>query len=574
MALFDRASLVQIPSGYKEGKLYNIKPFNQPFEFERGSAATRVNEDGLIETLHDEATNLLLQSNQFDTTWSSNGITETSGQAGYDGSNDAWLIEKSNPGVRVEQSISGSGVTTFSVYVKAGTLNFAILNLSSFVQYFDLENGVLGNESGFIPAKIDSGIESVGNGWYRCYITTNQSYTIARIYPARANGDNSGSSGNIIIQDAQLESGYFATPYIETTTEAVTRPNRHDTPRLDYSGTEPALLLEPQRTNLLDNFEYDSGSGWAKSSTTTIIKDSQIKDPFGGYNSYRFTTQNLYDNIIKQVVRTVTGDHTATIFIKGVNGVASSGSFIMSRGVGFDIDASGVITTKDPTGYSPATEYHLEYISNGWYKLGFTYSYPSTGSDGFIVASDTAISDFYIYGGQVEAGSYATSYIPTNGQAETRLADVCNGGGNASVFNDSEGTIYYEVAALGDDSTHRFIALSDGTNSNRISLGFKNGSSAVEIISSTGGGFSVYINTTYSIADTYKIALKYSTNNVKLWVNGSQSGSSTTYSAISSLDTLNFDSGGGSSNLYASVKSLYYFPTALTDTELQQLTTI
>jgi len=49
--LFDKATLVTIPSQYKEGKIYNIKPEDQSsaFEFERGSAATRVNEDGLIE---------------------------------------------------------------------------------------------------------------------------------------------------------------------------------------------------------------------------------------------------------------------------------------------------------------------------------------------------------------------------------------------------------------------------------------------------------------------------------------------------------------------------------------------
>ena len=51
MALYDKASLVLIPSQYKEGKLYNIKPLKDSFEFERGTAATRVNSDGLIERI-------------------------------------------------------------------------------------------------------------------------------------------------------------------------------------------------------------------------------------------------------------------------------------------------------------------------------------------------------------------------------------------------------------------------------------------------------------------------------------------------------------------------------------------
>jgi hypothetical protein len=70
MSLFDDASLAMIPSAYKDGKLYSIKPTDGSgdFTFTRGSnlAATRVDENGLIEKGRE---NLLLQSNQFDTTW-------------------------------------------------------------------------------------------------------------------------------------------------------------------------------------------------------------------------------------------------------------------------------------------------------------------------------------------------------------------------------------------------------------------------------------------------------------------------------------------------------------------------
>ena len=96
--LFDDASLVMIPSGYKDDKLYSIKPTSGDgdFTFSRdgsgASPATRVNSAGLIEK---GRTNLLLQSNDFDTTWGSTNVTETSGQSGYDGTNDAWLLSKS-----------------------------------------------------------------------------------------------------------------------------------------------------------------------------------------------------------------------------------------------------------------------------------------------------------------------------------------------------------------------------------------------------------------------------------------------------------------------------------------------
>ena len=68
MSYFDDASLVMIPSGYKDQKVYSVKPIDGSGDltFSRASNATRVNSSGLVEKVR---TNLLLQSNSFDTTW-------------------------------------------------------------------------------------------------------------------------------------------------------------------------------------------------------------------------------------------------------------------------------------------------------------------------------------------------------------------------------------------------------------------------------------------------------------------------------------------------------------------------
>ena len=51
MSILDKSSLVMIPSGYKEDKLYSVKPRNGDgdFTFTRASTGTRVNADGYIE---------------------------------------------------------------------------------------------------------------------------------------------------------------------------------------------------------------------------------------------------------------------------------------------------------------------------------------------------------------------------------------------------------------------------------------------------------------------------------------------------------------------------------------------
>ena len=174
MSYFEDASLVFIPSAVKDGKTYSIKPTDGSGDltFSRGSdiEATRVASNGYIEKA---AVNLLLQSNTFNTTWT--GASVTSGQTGYDGSSDAWLMTAGN----IQQSITNTGVQTFSIYAKANTLDWIFMDfvgVSSDGAYFDVANGVLGTiQSGSIDAKI----ESVGSGWYRCSIVISTSSATA-----------------------------------------------------------------------------------------------------------------------------------------------------------------------------------------------------------------------------------------------------------------------------------------------------------------------------------------------------------------------------------------------------------
>jgi len=216
----------------------NFKPL--PFTFTRNSSATVVNESGLIEEvgndvpridfkdntkgallLEPQRTNIFQQSNTFDQ-WSDTTIVLTSGQNGFAGSNDAWLMEKNGGNSRIFIAVTTSGVTTTSVYAKANASNYLRIRCdttnATSNTYFDLSNGTIHNTL----YTIDEKIEDVGGGWYRCSVVPRDPTTIVRLYPAEAGG-TSNVSGSIYIQYAQLEQGSYATSYIKTEGSAVTR---------------------------------------------------------------------------------------------------------------------------------------------------------------------------------------------------------------------------------------------------------------------------------------------------------------------------------------------------------------
>jgi hypothetical protein len=170
MSFFEDASLVLIPSAQKTSKVYSVKPTDGTGDltFTRSNdTATRVGPDGLIEKVR---TNLLLQSNTFSTTWTNNNSTETSGQTGYDGTNNAWfLTAASTSSAYIEQSIVFTGLSIYSIYLKKGTSDFAALTIEGInggFSYFNLNTGALGSATG-----VTASIQSIGNGWYRCSIS-------------------------------------------------------------------------------------------------------------------------------------------------------------------------------------------------------------------------------------------------------------------------------------------------------------------------------------------------------------------------------------------------------------------
>ena len=581
MSYFDDASLAFLPSGAagKDGKAYSIKPEDGTgdFTFTRGSnlAATRVGADGLIEKGRE---NLLLQSNQFDTSWiKAASLTLTSGQSGYNGTNDAWKLESNGASGYdvVYQTVSISGVNTYSIYAKAGTnTNFALRSLSNVDARanFDLSAGSVS-----ISGTIDASIVSVGGDWYRCSLTFSGSNNAVYVYP---NSLGAASAGYIYIQSAQLEQSLVSTEYIETTTTTGTAGILEDTPRFNYSfgASCPSLLLEPSRTNLVPS-EY---FGAVYTLSDTAIINNNTTSPEGLQNATKIypTASGNYKHIRYSSLNPSTGVHTFSIFAKA--GELDHLVLIDSDGggVGVDFDLSTGVASDSA---SVAFDFvDMVDYGNGWYRCVATATNPRfvwiLSDNGGVSVTANGTDGLYIYGAQAELASYPTSYIPNNsGGTITRAAEVCGGAGDANTFNSTEGVLYAEISALADDGTNRRISLNDGSDTNRINLMFTSTSNEVVCNYKVSGTTQVSLSNVLSdVADTFKIAFKYLSGDFALFVNGVKvdTDSNTTMITANTLDNLDFLDGAGLNNFYGNVKQVLTFNTALTDSELATLTTL
>ena len=582
MSLYNDASLLLIPSGYKSGKLYTQKPTDGSGDltFTRASDATRVNSEGFIEKVR---TNVLLQSNQFDTTWTTGGLTETSGQSGYDGSSDAWLIENVAAGSRfLTQTGLGLGVATFSIYAKAGTTDWISLNNGVGVfAYYDLTNGVLGSVA---ATAIDAKIESVGGGWYRCSIMVSAANEV-RYYLAVGNNSLSTSVGdNIYIQDAQLEQGLVATDVIETTSAAVSVGMTADVPRLDYTNSScPSLLLEPQRTNLVTQSEYFGDYGQINTSVTT----DRTTSPEGLENATKVIATGTGPHYIQSdpITYTSSTTYTYSVFAKKSNTsliqlLAPSTSFGLNAFASYNFD------TLEVTEGSSATA-SMEDYGNGWYRLIMTATalYSSTISSFFVSFTndksvripgfDSSGEEFFIYGAMLEASaSYASSYIPTLGTSVTRVADECYKTGISSLIGQTEGTIFMDFVLDSIDGSNDFrFDITDGAlYDNEIFIGMTNGDlrALIRVSASTiydSGNISATVGT------RYKMALAYANNDVAFYVNGTQENASSS-ATIPSTDEITI--GNRTHNkemvLKESLNQAILFKTRLSNTDCEVIT--
>jgi hypothetical protein len=534
--------------GYKtiDGKYYP-----REIDVTRATTGTRVNEDGLVELV---PYNLLSYSEAFDNAyWSKlNSSVSTNNTNAPNGTLTAEKLTENSATsqhyvVRTAADFVAATTYTLSVYAKASERNWIALgfnNESNRLAWFNLSTGVVGTVQSNV---LSTSIVSVGNGWYRCTMTATTTITNPWVSAliANVNGTTSylgdGASG-LFIWGAQLVEGTEPLEYLPTT-------DRLDIARIDYSTGSPALLVEPQRTNLLTWSEQFDNVAWTKS-TTTITANTTIA-PSGLMTSDTMAVSSSTSRVISANVLTA-GTYTISVWAKVL-----SGSGIMR----FNLTIDGAPTSSN---FEPTTE---------WQR--FTYTFTAATSATLISFRGlTFVGDLAIWGAQLEAGSYPTSYIPTTSASVTRNADVISKTGISSLIGQTEGTIFWEGQVNGFGLYPQLFDLNAGGNKYiQIYNDIISGNPTIGIYVQN---VSLLLNNpniaTIAFNTNFKFALGYKANDYVVYLNGTQVFSNTT---IGVPPTSNFGLGDveqTASTSKKNVKAAALWKTRLTNDQLELLT--
>ena len=622
------------------GSLDNVSvvDVSSDFDFDRASSATRINSSGLVQDMQsitdpelvlngdfEELGDELITNGSFDTdsNWTKGtGWSIANGKASCDGSqaSDTLIYEnigdQSNETIKFSFTVSDyvSGTLKTAVFGASGTTVHSITSNGDYTFYIDVASGHNGNtgfkaEVGFQGSIDNVSVQKVdpndrwtlGTGWSiedgvaTCdgtqtsisSLTTTSGLSIqnklvevifdltrtAGSLTVTLQGTGSNDLSNL---DSNGTYSFLATS-VDSTSQLLFKANTDfigtidnvsvkditfsddvDLARINYdsNGDNGHILLEPTSTNLITYSEDFSDSSWSKQSNITpTYNTTETLSPDGTYNATKFVG-NGSDGVFVQA--SVTGVITRSVYLKSVTGTTN-------------------VVLKDPVLTQTAKTLTL---NETWQRYDLSESNQHGSLSGLWI-DDIPSSGIYMWGTQIEALPYATSYIPTlTGSTVTRATETLTGSGNSTLINSTEGVLYAEIAGLVDaDTIDRTISLSDNTTTNRVEMkleGSDSGSikgrfdSAADDITLTESGVTA--------SNFNKIALVWSSGKCALFINGVKEQEDLTFNTFASdvLFDLSFKSPyndvDGSRNFHGKVKALAVFNEALTDDELELLT--
>lgn len=360
-------------------------------------------------------------------------------------------------------------------------------------------------------------------------------------------------------------------------------------PRFDYDPVTKAprgLLVEEQRMNLLLRSEEFENASWVKTSST--VTANAAVSPDGTMDADKVIVNNAVTlgtssgagvrQVNSKSASAIT--YTYTVYMKA--GEFNSGFLFMSNAAisasaraSFDLSA-GIASATVTVGAFTNASARMTPVGNGWYRCSLTAT-SDTGPDlrcdvfptDTVATQGNGTSGIYIWGAQLEAGAFPTSYIPTQASQVTRTADIATimGANFSNWYNQSEGTFVAEFDCSGSSSA---LSADDATNNNFIRVGrlnttgrlrvFSGGAEQADAPPANGAGWS----------GSVKVAGAFKANDFAASASGGTVATDAAGS-VPAITQLRIGTSGGGDPINGHIRSIRYYPTRLSNAQLQSL---
>ena len=347
----------------------------------------------------------------------------------------------------------------------------------------------------------------------------------------------------------------------------------------DASGNCLGLLVEEARTNAKQYSEVFT-TEWSRGATTVTSNSTDTTAPDSTNNATKIQVSGAAETRLRYTASFVQNvDYAFSVFAK-----AGTSSWLRLRNIGVGDGSSptdaawfNLSTGSLGTVASNLTP-KIESVGNGWYRCSIsgTVINPAlalidvsvVSGNGFI-NNNTVGDNIYIYGAQLETGSFPTSYIPTNGSTVTRSADVASLAVSEFGYNQDQGSVVLEAVMPPSVISEQFWILGSNTNSARWA--FSNSTSPNV---NAYDGASIFTVSSLQPSATQKMAIGTDQSTAIMCLDGVSGNQANTNGNISSLTTVFYFGGnnGGAPFLNGHIKSVQYYPLRLSNAQLQALT--
>jgi hypothetical protein len=580
----------------------NTRALDPRITFTRTTTATYY--DGKTTAKAEE--NLFLRSQEFnETIWTKTSVVATANtEVAPDGTTTAETITAvaaASVHAIVQSVPTNSLIRTVSVFAKEGTHSYIQFctqgDVTPFAN-FDLDLGVVGTKA----ASVTSSITSVGNGWYRCTMeytsataTTIDICLVSSDSATRRESWTALGTETVYLWGAQLEQRSAVSAYTATTTQPITnyipalQTAASGVARFDHrplTGESLGLLVEEQRTNLCLQSE-DFSTTWT--TTQGTVTTNQLISPSGTLTADQFEDTGAASGLIQSITVSANTTHTTSVYLKRSNNDFYRlywGDASFTNGIRAWVNLStGALGTVSASGSSSNASATITAVGNGWYRCTLTGIIDNSTTAGRIQINSASAdgsatrvtgAKVFIWGAQLEAGAFPTSYIPTVAASVTRNADAASMTGTnfSSWYRADEGSVYCDYQTVDLASFSSMVAISDGTTNNRIQLA--HASASRRFVVTTSGAGQVDTSPGSDTASVFsKLCAAYKTNDFAVYANGITL-QTDTGGTIPSVDRvfIGATATGTSSYLNGTIKKIAFYPSRLSNAQLQALTTV